>query len=309
MPNIYDVFSDIQRKLDEQKSKIRQIIDIHTDLAVHVAVLKDKILSSGSAQCIYQNELNTIASSTHITSDLVSMSLNTTGIDLNRNLSLTSTTTSSLLNQNRSQLTDTSTSGPSIGDDSNGNNNLDGIRKLSPRELNDDRQTGNDAVNETQLSNTNIIDEHMMTKSSSLNNSDAEMQSIVSHVRCATCKNNFSSINKLQRHSIRCSKLHCVACNRFFTRNKSFIRHMKLHDRRDGIEEQRTVGENGTDIMERFGCRVCGRNFMRLWDLQQHRTSHNKATYIECIVCKKSFMSSQMLKTHQQIHENIGNTC
>uniref|UniRef100_A0A8C8E1S1 C2H2-type domain-containing protein n=1 Tax=Oryzias sinensis TaxID=183150 RepID=A0A8C8E1S1_9TELE len=51
-----------------------------------------------------------------------------------------------------------------------------------------------------------------------------------------------------------------------------------------------------------FMCLVCNKNFPRLSQLEEHKSTHQTAKPFRCLQCGKSFTQKTRLKTHQSVH-------
>lgn len=51
-----------------------------------------------------------------------------------------------------------------------------------------------------------------------------------------------------------------------------------------------------------FMCLVCNKNFPRLSQLEEHKSTHQAAKPFRCLQCGKSFTQKTRLKTHQSVH-------
>ncbi|XP_050389839.1 zinc finger protein 37 homolog isoform X2 [Patella vulgata] len=103
---------------------------------------------------------------------------------------------------------------------------------------------------------------------------------------CITCKESFSDIISLLKHSrIHVIKTNCNVCSKSFNDAATFKEHKKTH-----------MGEKP------FKCDVCSKSFFNVTSLKSHGKSHLSKKLFQCDVCSKSFFNVTRLKSHGKSH-------
>lgn len=295
MSSIREEFAALDAKMAAHKLKLREIIDIETDIWIHVAILRDKWLSN-SCHCE-----GPAIPKTHITKDLFGMTLNgNDGGDGLSNQSVTasfsSSSTTQLLSPDHLNNITPSTSAAD--------------NKKSPQTLQKFSACSN---SEYESSSTDLLNKAknciaaapspMITVNEIQEMSFMNAEEIL---RCFSCRNRFTSIQALQKHSMHCCSLVCTVCKKCFSNKKKYNQHVKMHNEGSEFDELKLAERNEQRPVAKsaFSCRVCGKRFIRRFDLMQHCRVHkaSKQTLFNCNMCGKSFMSQDHLKQHSSFH-------
>lgn len=279
-----ELFAALKSKMATHKKKVRELIDIQTDLQVHVALLETQwqlnMCQSPQSEFIAQ-------SATHITRELVEMTLNNYGDfdeqSILSSVALSSTATrSSMSNEAQSPAPTVASYAPS----------------------NDNKR-----CNSSLLCSGDIKREMLTIETLPTDNDIQQMSFMTTGVcqfQCAACKHRFPTEDSLQRHTQRCRSMQCSVCHRYYSNKKRFDLHVKAHDRGTEYVASKLAKRNEQRPTEKKSvcCRVCGKKFMRHVDLLKHSRLHKgkQSTLYNCNVCGKTFMSQEVLKLHAECH-------
>lgn len=118
--------------------------------------------------------------------------------------------------------------------------------------------------------------------------------------KCNQCENAFAQQELLDKHveNDHVNKPYaCIMCNKQFSRGEHLIRHLKVHETKNGEEEE-------------LKCSICEKKFVRIEQLARH----TKVVHLlqdkrhVCNECGRAFNRLDNLKTHQRIHTGIKDT-
>lgn len=119
---------------------------------------------------------------------------------------------------------------------------------------------------------------------------------------CEYCNREFREFVQLIAHrrkahpeseESRKAKYTCCDCGRKFTVKGNFVRHKKLHEKRD--------------LEKKCSCEICGKVLGNKYALASHLNTHTRDSSFKCKTCDKTFVSKYTLLDHvRRIHDEIG---
>ncbi|CAL4064930.1 unnamed protein product, partial [Meganyctiphanes norvegica] len=99
--------------------------------------------------------------------------------------------------------------------------------------------------------------------------------------------------NPLQRHRYNKEELTCPMCDYSCTVEKSFRRHLQIHEP-GGIAKE--------DELAIVSCCICGKDRANEADLKKHMKKHRIGKYYRCDICKFQTVQLKKLIQHRRMH-------